>query len=343
MFTIESSCVASGKTKAILDKALSGIQLSRAELIELTCLDEHSLEASYLRAAADAVSRARFANRGMLLAQVGVEAFPCPANCGFCNFGESHYTAERFVLDDDALRVLFAQCAESETLYAFFLMFMHTCNFERVLRSVRLARELFPETTDIVLNMGDFDRIQADELKSAGADGVYHVTRLREGIDTSLHVVDRLRTVTALKAVGLDWYTCCEPIGPEHTPEELVDQILTGREYECFQHAVMRRVAVPGTPLEGRGQITSLRFAQLTAVVVLAMIGTSTLTSIAVHEPDMVGLTSGGNCVYAEFGINPRDTVQDTSARRGLSIARCMSMLHEAGYEGLMRVKNRAH
>lgn len=333
-----SSGASCGKTEPILEKALSGIQLSRAELIELASLDEHSLEASYVRAVADTVSRARFANQGMLLAQVGVEAFPCPANCGFCNFGESHYTAERFTLDDDALRALFAQSAESDALYAFFLMFMHTYDFERVLRSVRLARELFPSTTDIVLNMGDFDRIQADELKQAGAGGVYHVARLREGIDTSLHVADRLRTVTALRAAGLDWYTCCEPIGPEHSPEELVDQILTGREYECSQHAAMRRVAVPGTPLAERGQITSLRFAQLTSVVVLAMIGTPTLTSIAVHEPDMVGLTSGGNCVYAEFGINPRDTAQDTSTGRGFSIVRCTSMLHEAGYDGLMRM-----
>ncbi|MEG1610616.1 MAG: hypothetical protein RR317_05490 [Bilophila sp.] len=325
------------RTEAILDKALSGLALSRSELLELVRLDEHSLEAAQLRATADTISRTRFANKGMLLAQVGVEAFPCPANCGFCSFGEEHFSAATCALDDAALTRLCTQTAGSDALYAFFLMFMHTYDFERVLRSVRLARKLFPSHTDIVLNMGDFDQVQAKELKSAGANGVYHVSRLREGVDTSLHTIDRLRTIAALKAAGLDWYTCCEPIGPEHSPEELVDQILIGRDYDCFQHAVMRRVAVPGTPLAERGQITSLRFAQLAGVVALAMIGTPSLTSIAVHEPDMVGLTSGGNCVYAEFGVNPRDTAQDTSNGRGFSITRCTSMLHEAGYEGLMQ------
>ena len=103
-----------------------------------------------------------------------------------------------------------------------------------------------------------------------------------------------------IRDAGLDFYYCCEPIGPEHTPEELVEQMFLGIEYGCFQHAAMRRVFVPGMPLSSRGQITELRLAQVVAVVSLATLGYSETQNIAVHEPNLIGLTAGANVVYAE-------------------------------------------
>ena len=70
-----------------------------------------------------------------------------------------------------------------------------------------------------------------------------------------------------IRDAGLDFYYCCEPVGPEHTPEELVEQMFLGIQYGCFQHAAMRRVFVPGIPLSSRGQITELRLGQVVAVV----------------------------------------------------------------------------
>lgn len=132
-------------------------------------------------------------------------------------------------------------------------------------------------------------------------------------------------------------YTCCEPIGPEHTPEEIVENFFIGIEIGCFQHAAMRRVAVPGVPLSKYGQITELRLAQIVAVITLATLNTKSMRYMSVHEPNQVGLLSGANVITAESGANPRDTNIDTSKGRGFSMANCRKMLFEAGFTSLRR------
>jgi biotin synthase len=201
---------------------------------------------------------------------------------------------------------------------------------------VRLVRERIPKETQIVVNIGDFDKTQARDLKAAGVSGAYHVCRLREGTDTALDPEQRKATIRTIKDSGLDWYYCCEPIGPEHTPQELADQIFLGLEYGCFQHAAMRRVYVPSAPLSSYGQISELRLAQVTAVVALATLTCPETRSIAVHEPNLLGLTAGANTVYAETGANPRDTEKNTAGHRGRDIRDCKLMLYEAGFEHLL-------
>ena len=58
-----------------------------------------------------------------------------------------------------------------------------------------------------------------------GVEGIYHVCRLREGTDTELRPEDRIATMRHAKEAGLKVFTCCEPIGPEHTVDELVDSV----------------------------------------------------------------------------------------------------------------------
>lgn len=98
----------------------------------------------------------------------------------------------------------------------------------------------------------------------------------------------------------------------------------------------MRRVCVPGTPLASRGQISELRLAHVTAVVALASLACPEARNIAVHEPNLIGLTSGANAVYAETGANPRDTQSNTSGHRGRDVMDCRTMFHEAGFEYLV-------
>jgi biotin synthase len=138
-----------------------------------------------------------------------------------------------------------------------------------------------------------------------------------------------------IRDAGLDFYYCCEPIGPEHTSEELVEQMFLGIEYGCFQHAAMRRVFQTNLPISDRGQITELRLAQIVAVVALATLGCKETRNIAVHEPNLLGLAAGANVVYAETGANPRDMEQDTSQSRGLDMAAARRMLYETGFTSL--------
>jgi biotin synthase len=94
----------------------------------------------------------------------------------------------------------------------------------------------------------------------------------------------------------------------------------------------MRRVRLPKSPLLQHGIITELRLAQVTAVVLLSTIGNERLRSVAVHEPNTLGLCSGANAVYAEAGANPRDLDEATQRSRGHSVPDCEQMLLECGY-----------
>lgn len=321
----------------ILQRALDGHAPTREDCVYLLGFPEESLEAGAIRAVADAVSRRKFGNQAMLLGQIGIETAPCPGKCGFCVFGEGHTRFEATRLSMPEILARARAFTNRGDLYALFLMTMHTFEFDNLLAVIDDARRAIPPQTQIVVNIGDFSLDQARALKSAGVHGAYHVCRLREGVDTSLSPTQRRETFRVIRDAGLDFYYCCEPIGPEHTPEELVEQMFLGVEYGCFQHAAMRRVYVPGLPLADRGQITELRLGQVVAVVSLATLGCQETKNIAVHEPNLIGLTSGANVVYAETGANPRDTEADTSVNRGLDMAGARKMLYEAGFGSLRR------
>ena len=319
----------------ILDHCLEGHAPTKHECIELLSLPEQGLEAALLRSVANEINRKRFDNRAMLLGQIGIETFPCPANCQFCVFGEHHTQFPITEMSQTDIRETARLFTEEKDLYALFLMVMHTFDEKRLLQTIEQVRRDIPSSTNIVLNIGDFPTEAAKNFAAAGVSGVYHVLRLREGIDTKLDPENRKATIRAIKDAGMDWYYCCEPIGPEHTAEELADQIFLGLEYECFQHAAMRRVTFPNSPLLKKGMISELRLAQVVAVTALAMMPNATLQSIAVHEPNPLGLMSGANSVYAEAGANPRDTTENTESGRGRDTLACKRIFAETGFDFL--------
>ena len=325
------------RLRRILEAAGDGIAPGKADCVYLLGLAPESLEGGILAAVADTVSRRRFGNRAILLGQIGIETAPCPGRCKFCAFGEDHTSLERAQLPMAEIIQRARAFAAREDLYALFLMTTHEFDLGRLLAVIERVRRELPLHTQIVVNIGDFDAVQARELHAAGVRGAYHVCRLREGRDTALDPARRKHTLGVIRGAGLDLYYCCEPIGPEHTAEELVEQMFIGLEYGCFQHAAMRRVYVPGAPLASKGQITERRLAQVVAVVTLASLGCRETKNIAVHEPNLLGLAAGANVVYAETGANPRDTETDTAGNRGLDMAACRKMLYEAGFRALLR------
>ena len=315
-----------------IERAENREELRREELIELLRYSEISPEADRIRGLANQISRERFRNRGVILGQIGYETAPCPGNCQFCAFGADITTLPENRPSMGEIRRLAEGFLAHKTLFALFLMGMHDFRFESLLETINALKSTLRNDVRLVVNIGDFDRSQAAELKAAGVSGAYHVLRLREGEATDLDPQKRRETIRSLREAGLDWYYCCEPVGPEHMSEELVDQMLLGREFQAFQHAGMRRVLLPNSPLARHGIISELRLAQVTAVVTLAMIGNENLGSIAVHEPNTLGLCSGANAVYAEAGANPRDLVGETQQNRGHSVYDCEQMLRECGF-----------
>jgi biotin synthase len=154
-----------------------------------------------------------------------------------------------------------------------------------------------------------------------------------EGKDTRIDPETRLNTIRAAREAGLLIGTCVEPIGPEHSIEEIAEKILIGRGANPCYSGAMRRISIPGSPLDRHGMISEYRLAFLVAVVRLAMerevIGNCT------HEPNLLGATTGANLFWAEAGTNPRDTEAETSKGRGWDVQACRELFRRADFDML--------
>lgn len=323
---------------SIIQDAIAGRSPGKAECVQLLALPEESPEAQRLREAGRLVSRRRFGDKAVLKAQIGIDVHPCGGGCLFCGFGDgvTEVESRRMPVDEIVERAV-ALAGEGE-LHALSLMTMHDVDLPSLREAARAVRAAIPACTQVVVNIGDVDAEGIAALANAGVGGAYHVRRLGEGEDTAIDPARREESIRAFRAAGLDWYTCCEPIGPEHAPEELAEQIFLGIEHGCYHHAAMRRVALPATPIAARGVVSETRLAQIVSVIALATQNATGMTAISVHEPNLVSLLSGANGLSAESGANPRDLARDTEEGRGWSVARCKALLHEAGYRQLLRI-----
>jgi len=154
-----------------------------------------------------------------------------------------------------------------------------------------------------------------------------------EGKDTRIAPETRLDTIKAAREAGLLVGTCVEPIGPEHSVEEIAEEILIGRDMLPCYSGAMRRITIPGSELEQYGMISEYRLVFLVAVVRLAM--GRELIGNCTHEPNILGATTGANLFWAEVGTNPRDTELETSRGRGSNVKYCMNMFREADFDVL--------
>ena len=152
-----------------------------------------------------------------------------------------------------------------------------------------------------------------------------------EGKDTTIAPETRINTITNARKANLLIGTCVEPIGPEHTNEEIAEKIILARELQPVFSGAMRRIVLPGTKFAAYGMLTEYHLAYIVAIVRLTM-GTKLLGNCT-HEPNLLGATSGANLFWAETGTNPRDTKIETATGRGKNIATCKHLFNKANFE----------
>ena len=323
--------------EAILEKANQRMPLTKEECRYLLRLPIASFESGVIRSAASELIREKNDNAGIIIGQVGVDIHPCQAACKFCSFGRGHTAMPTFRIEKEAMKQAIDGFRRADDLYGMYLMTMEDTPEEVLLDYVSYARKTTPATTQIWVNTGDHDRGFFEELAAAGACGAYHVCRLREGQDTCLDPKVRRKTMENIRDSGLQLFSCCEPIGPEHTIDELVENIFLCMDLGVTQFGAMRRIAVPGSPLYDYGQISDLEMAHVMGCVGLVYASVDNCRFFGIHEPCQLGYLSGANFVTAETGANPRDTMQDTSKGRGWDMERCRKLLFECGFTSLLR------
>jgi biotin synthase len=336
------------KVDGILREATNGRPITKAEAEFLLSFPENSLEAALLRAVANSISRKRFGNSALLLGQIGVDMAPCDGDCCFCFFAKSHTTIRASVLATEEIIAKCHRFAEGGA-QGVFLMTMHRFGFEWFRDLCATLRKSIPAHLEILANVGDVDLAQLKEMRDAGVTGAYHVCRLREGMDSCMAPAQRRATIERIIEAGMAWYTLCEPIGPEHTPHELAEQMWLGVDLPCRQHGAMQRFPVPGSPLYVKGQISLPRLGQIVAVIALATSHKKEMTSIAVNVSNIVGLFSGANAFFPEAGEPQADECpgEGTASTEGfttalwrrsneITTADCRDMLLAAGFSNLM-------
>jgi len=309
----------------ILDKGRDGVPLSREEALALMHLELESRETYALMESANHLSRSRFGGKGENHFHIGLNVEPCPMDCSFCSLTkQAGLFTEKidFPLDDI---LAWARQGEAEGADALNLMSTGTFPFSRLLE---IGRRLKQEVkVPLVANARDINHAEGEQLLDAGFVGFYHSVRLGEGKDTPFKPERRIQTIRVLHEVGLQWMNCVEPVGPEHTAEEIVELMLLARREKATYSGIMRRINFPGSPKEPLGMISERRMAQMVAISRLVM--GDTVKAHCTHEPHSLSLVAGANLFFSEVGSSPRDGRADTGKGRGRSVAHCAAMLRE--------------
>jgi biotin synthase len=322
--------VTSSKTNEIVGKVLDGEFITKAEIECLLEIDPHSMEGGFIMTAANSITRTASQGKAEVHAQIGLNLSPCPNNCSFCAFAAKNGVFKDIQELSIEETVQSALRAEADGANAIFLMTTHDYPFQKYIEISKEAKSKLKPETVMIANIGDFGYKEGRQMKEAGYTGIYHAIRIGEGRDTQINPETRLNTIKSARDAGLLIGTCVEPIGPEHSVDEIAEKILIGREIKPCYSGAMRRISIPSSDLARYGMISEYRLAFLVAVVRLAMgreiIGNCT------HEPNLLGPVAGANLFWAEVGTNPRDTEAETSKGRGMDVKSCMEMLREADF-----------
>ncbi len=312
----------------IIDKAMAGGLLSKAEIEALYAVDPFSKEAAVMQWAAYTISQEVSGGVAEVHAQLGLDATPCAMDCEFCSFAKGNeICGEHYELSMDEIMEFSYRAAEEQVGY---VLFMTTAGyrFDKLLEVISRTKEAIGKDYPVLACCGDVSYEQALQLKDAGCNGAYHALRLDEGVRTSIDPSTRKRTVENYHKAGLKHCTTLEPIGPEHTPEQLAELTIYIRQSRPVYGGAWRRGSLEGSARPMR-MINESQTALYTSAFRLAA-GPQMTTTLSANSTLLA--RAGANAVCAEAGTNPRDVCMKTEEGCGLSIADAKTLFRESGW-----------
>lgn len=315
----------------IVDKGLQGHGLTEEETLTLYRVPERSKEAAYIRWAGQELSLRAGNGKAEIHAQIGLNSTICPMNCKFCSFAACNSSRKgKFELSKkDVLE--YANLYMEDGANLILLLTTASYAFEKLLEMVEAVRGAIGSDMPLLVNTDDMTLSRCQQLKAAGANGAYHAVRMREGVDTGIPVEKRMQTFANLAAAGMSLSTCVEPVGPEHTPEEITESTFRCIRTNPVSSGVGKRVAVPGSLLYDLGMHTDVANANMVAIYRLAS-GLEPRLNCSANT--VMTAASGANLAWAEVGTNPRDTVERTEhGGRGASFSQQRKMFLASGWE----------
>ena len=242
---------------------LEGRRLSRDDALAVLCLPDSAV--LDLVAAAGRVRRAYFGNRVKLNYLVNMKSGLCGEDCSYCSQRRgSQAGALTYNWLDPATALSEAARAAERGARRVCLVASgrgpSERDISRVAQTVAAIKKAHPEL-EICVCLGILEEAQASELRSAGVDAYNHnlnTSASHYGEICSTHTFDdRVATVRSAVAGGLS--PCSGVIvGMGETDQEVVDVAFSLRELEPASVPVNFLMPFPGTPLEGRADLTPL-------------------------------------------------------------------------------------
>mgnify|MGYP003303992629 CR=1 FL=1 len=317
--------------KEARDKALQGIPLTKDEIIKLLEIPLGSNEDKLLRKVAYDVAQLKTGGEGYIWSAVGADYAPCLMNCQFCSFGKKWDLIKNQVLySKEQIISKVSQFVSKNAKY----VVLRTTEFYSIPKLIEIVKDIRKEVKgdyEIIFNTGELDMTISNLMVESGVNGVYHACRLREGIDTPFDPWDRKNTMNNVFRSGLKLISLVEPIGIEHTNEEIADNFLEIMKYNANISGAMARIPVPGTPLGNIEKISDSRLAQIIAVLRLS--GGNVVKDICVHPATLEALKSGANIMVVETGAIPRDVNCENDNWHGVDMDKASKLLEDAGYK----------
>jgi len=307
---------------------------SRDEIVEWLSRTSTQAGKEWLYDRARRVVRRHLGDRGRIWAAIGLDQCHCRMGCAFCSFSSPHRDPVEYreLGFDETLRWA-NQFIRGGADY----LVLRTSEEYPLEKLARLGRAISrdkPAAVRLLANTGLATGAGLDELYDAGFYGIYKTVRLREGIDTVFSTRERLDQIRQARRAGLQPFSLVEPIGPEHSDEEIADAILTlGQEIGSVLIGGMARVPFDGSPLAHFGMIDAERLAAVTAAFVLAMEHCFDKVEVVCSHPAFLEvLHAGANAVVVEIGAIPRDNTFAETEWRGVTITQARDLLRQAGY-----------
>lgn len=319
------------KIKELLRKSREEGFLTKSELVQILSYPADSSENYRVMAEANRLSKELTQNQAEVHGQLALNLGPCLGNCQFCSFAQTNGIFKEETRLSPEQAVLYAKQFESEGANAIYIMSTAQFSFDLFIEMSQEIRRNLRAKTLMIANVGDQSLERATQIKEAGYSGVYHAVRLREGLDTTLSPQARKNSIRNFQEAGLGVGTCVEPVGPEHSNEELAEAILFTGSFKASFSGAARRIAIPGTQMASRGMITELRLAQIVAVTRLGV--PRNVLGNCTHEPCTLGAMAGANLFWAEAGANPRDVEKRTENGRGETVGICKRIFRESNWE----------
>lgn len=311
-------------------KPFRGEPFTKEELIALLSIDPKSEEVEALGMAAHEVAQEVTEGKARLWGAIGVDYKPCEMDCKFCSLGKSWGIVKEekeYTLEEMVRQVRYYVKNDFHYILLRSTEFYDPNSLGKIIKSIR---EAVPGDYELGCNIGELEEADAESMYECGGRIAYHCVRLREGVDTRFRVEDRVHTVEVIRDSKMKLGFWVEPVGIEHTNEEIAEKILETLHYQTDVCGVMARVPVAGTPFENVPMISEKRMAQITAVLRLAC--GRTVKDICTHPASELAVRYGANVITLETGAIPRDADFQEEYWKGLHIDEVKEWLNQNEY-----------